>query len=517
VPLIQSFRGGLNTRLPAHDPQMRERKQCVLMQNFRFQDEFIETIVGTRKYHGTSLGSDPVTALMPYYNDQTDDYKLLAASGGSIYKRDEVTNEFTVLASALSPNSIFSSVMRHGVMYIPSVNDNLKKYLGGNKVETVGGGATVPGSFRVIVWMKEIDRLFGISDNAVFGQISWCDLNKPEIWDAANTERIKLKEGERVEGAEYLYGKLIIFCTYTVWIYYVLGNEENWKPEEAPTAIGCPAPETIKKDGNKIIYLGESPHHSLGIYSFNGSTSELLTDDITPTLARRNKNKIRNACAEIHDDLYTFSIALDASETNNYTFDLDLVNRKEDGTPAIYGPHTFGFRSAAVLNTRQKNKEFLMGGEDDGFVYFENGNTFKSTDGNDGDAIEQSFLSAVYDDDDPETMKQFNSASLFLRPTQLFQAFFRYYVSHGTYSEDYFFNPSVAQESFAGEFDVHFTPHLGIPNFYQFKRYLELSARGTAIQFGIHTVERAFRLAFSGFGYDAANVYKTERVQSYVQ
>lgn len=514
---INSLKGGINLRLPAFHEDFLKRQQCRRMQNLRYKDDYVHSVIGTRKFHGTSLGAAPVTAILPYYNDQTDQFTLLAACGTGLFKRNESTNEFTSIASALTPNSIFSSVIRHGVMYVASTNDGLKKYLGGNKLESVGTGATAPGSFRVIVYMKEIDRLFGISDNAILGQIVWCDLSQPETWDGASAERIKLKDGERTEAGEYLYGKLIIFNTYSIWIYYVSGNEENWKLEEAPTSVGCVAPGTIKKDGQRILFLGESPRNALGIYSFNGSTCELLTDDISPLLKTANKNKLRNACAEIHDDLYTFSIALGGSDVNNYSFDLDLLNRKEDGAPAIYGPHTFAFRSSAVLNNRQNNKEFLTGDEITGFIYQENGNTFKSTDGNDGETIEQSFLSAIHNDDAMDIMKQYGAISVFFRPRAYYQAILRYYLSNGTFSEDTNFSPSVIADSFAGEFDIYQERQLGVPDLSEFKKYLEMMARGTAIQIELINRSKTNRLEFSGYGYTAEELYKTERAQSYYE
>lgn len=515
MPIIEAPRGGINRRLKPYDPEMKKRSQCVTLQNLRYKDGVIEPVPGTRRYHGSGLAAGPVTAIMPYYNDQTDQYVLLAACGGSVFKRDEATNEFTAIASGLTPGSIFSSVMRYDELFIASTKDGLKKYLGGNQIETVGTGSTAPGSFRVIVYMKEIDRMFGISDDAIFGQISWCDLSQPEIWDGASVERFKLKDGERVEGADYLYGKLIVFCTYTIWIYYVSGNEENWKLEEAPTAVGCYAPETIKKDGNKIRYLGGSPKHATGIYSFNGSTSDLLTDDITPLLATANKNKLRNACAEMHDDLYTFSIALGGSDFNNYSFDLDLLTTKEDGAPAIYGPHTFAFRSACVLNNRQKNKEFLMGDESDGFIYFENGNTFKSTTGNDGTVIEQDFLSMIHNDDLLDIMKQYNDLSVFVEPTSYFPLSVRAYLSNGEFAEDHTLYPAVVSEGFAGDFDVHEQRIKGVPSLYELKKYLGLYDRGTAIQIGITNASITNRLKFSAYGYNFTELYKTERAQSY--
>lgn len=508
------IRGGINLRAPGHSEELKAKKQCVRMQNFRYSDELISTIPGTRKYHGTSLGSGPVTAIMPYYNDQTDQFVLLAACGGSIFKRDPATNEFSTLKSGLTPESIFSATIRHGVMYIASKSDGLKKYLGGNQIESVGGGTTAPGSFKIAIYMKEIDRIFGISSDAIFGQISWCDLSQPEVWDGANVERFKLKDGEIVEGAGILYGKLIVFCTYSIWIMYVSGNEENWKLEEAPTSIGCVAHKTIKKDGNRILYLGEAPGHALGVYAFNGSTSELLTDDITPLLKNANKNKLQDACAEIHDDLYTLSFAYGASETNNLSIDLDLVNRKEDGAPAIYGPHTFFFYSSSVLNNRQNNKEFLMGGVDDGYIYFENGNTFKSINGNDGGIIPVEFLSRIHNDDLLDTMKQYLEASVFFKPTTHLDAIIRYFISYGTFSEDTTWHPAVVSDSFFGEYDVHFQRNLAVPDLYEAKKYLEMNARGTSIQIGL-AANTLGRLSFYGYGYRMKELYESQKIQAY--
>lgn len=512
---ILSGKGGVNWRLPAWHEDMGKRNQCVMMQNLRYHKDFFESVPGTRKFHGTSVGTSPITAIMPYYNDQTDDFKLLMASGDSIYKRNEASNEFETLISALSPNSIYSSAIRYDTMYIPSVKDGLKKYLGGNQIEPVGGGSTAPGNFRQVLYMKEIDRLFGISDDAIFGQISWCESGQPENWDGASVERFKLKDGERVEGGEVLYGKLIVFCTYSVWIYYVSGNEENWKLEEAPTTIGCVAPNTIKKFGNKIYYLGESPRSQLGVYSFNGSTSDLLTDDMHPFFELANPNKKRNACAEIHDDLYTVSLAVGFSETNNYSVDLDLVNLKEDGTPAMYGPHTFAFYSSAVLNGRQNDKEFLMGDESDGFVYYESGTTLKSVNGNDGQLLQNRFLSRIHNDENFEMMKRYQNISVYYRPTGSFNGILKYYLSNGSNPYEMRFNPNIQSFGYAGDFNVYEKPLFSIPGIYPFMEFPGVEALGTSIQIELLNNIIGERLNFDGYGYQAKEVHKVRRAQVY--
>lgn len=516
MSLVRDFVGGVNWRLPPWHPEMEERKQHPLYQNFRYKNSFMDAIPGTRKYHGISLGTDPITALMPYYNDQTNYFALLAATSDKILRRNPVSNEFETLLGGLTKNSIFSSVIRNDVMYIPSVKDGLKKYSGGTVIETVGTVDTAPGSFRILIYMKEIDRMFGISDDAIYGQITWCDLNDPEVWDGANVERVKLRDGERVEAAGILYGKLIIFCTYSIRIYYVSGNEENWHQEEAPTTVGCVAPNSLKKVGNEFWFLGEAPQHRLGIYAFNGSTSRLLTDDMSPFFAMRNKDFLRNACAEVHDDVYTISLAIGASQVNNFSLDLDLVGSKADGTPAMYGPHTFAFYSSCVLNDRQNEKQFLMGDQSDGFVYWESGDSLKSVNGIDGQLMENRFISRIHNDKSFEVMKRYKNLIVSFRPRSYFDAFVKTYYSTGTYGQQLVFNPNAQTVGFAGDFNVYQKPFSGTPQLYQFWQPLGLSDKGTSIQIEIRNDVIGRRIAFDEYSYEKTDLYNLKRAQQNV-
>jgi len=504
--------GGINLRLPPWHKDMMTRKQCVSLRNLRVNDEVIESILGTKKFQSTSLGSDPITALMPYYNDQTDDYALLIASGKTIYKKNEQTNEFDILRSGLSSNSIFSSAIRHGILYIASTKDGLKKYSGGAIIEDVGANDTAAGSFRQILYVKEVDRLFGISEDAIFGQISWCDASEPEIWDALNVDRLKLKDGEKVEGAEVLYGKIVIFCTYSVWIYYIQGNEENWKLEEAPTTIGCVAPNTIKKVGSEIWYFGESPKHQLGIYAFNGSTSRLLTDDISPLFDNVNKNKLRNACAELHSDLYTISWADGFSELNDISVDLDTLSNKEDGTPAIYGPHDIAFYSSAVLNNRQYSKQFLMGDQSDGFVYMEGGSTLKSINGIDGSLLQAQFKSMVHNEGSFDITKLYESIHIYFRPRSFFQPRLRLYFSYGNYAENLALDTTVLTQ---GDYNVYENRVLGSPELYHHIEFPGMRGQGTSLQIEIINDVLAQRLAIEGYNYKSKDLHVNHKAQIY--
>jgi hypothetical protein len=463
----------------------------------------------------TTYPEQPITAIMPYYNDQTDDFKLLIATGDGIYKRNPQTNEFEQLATAFTKNGIYSYTIRYDVMYIASIYDGLKKYLGGSQIEEVGTGSTKPGSFRQILYMKEIDRMFGIWDNAVLGQITWSNLSDPETWDGANVERFKLQDGERTEGGATLYGKLIIFNTYSIWIYFVQGNEENWRLEQAPTTIGCVAPATIRKVANEIWFLGQGPHNQLGVYAFNGSSCRLLSHDVEPLFRNANKNKLKSACAEVHDDVYRVSFAYGASETNNMALDFDLIHIKADGTPAIYGPHNIGFCSSAVLNNRQNSGEWLMGTED-GWVLKEGGTTVRSTNGANGQLLQHKFLSRIDNNDEYDIMKQLEQVCIYFRPKGFFNVDVNYYMGYGSFKNTLTMNPDANWVGFAGDFNVFFDHFSGTPEIYEFQEQCAMDARGTAFQIEIVNSSLGHSFAFDAIKLNFRSLYETKKISSYV-
>lgn len=506
---ILNFSGGINQHDPAYEIK---EGQCLVLQNMRYRHEIAESIRGTIRHHPTSMGSNPVTCIMPYSNEETGDYKLLVACGDSIYLRDSVTGAMTALKSGLTPDSIYSSADRYSVKYIASEAEPLTKYIGHQKIESVGGGTSAPGAFRQVIYMKEIDRLFGIRSSAVLGQIAWCELGNPESWPAENVMRIKLEQGEEVEWAEILYGKLIIFTTYNIWILYCSGNEENWKLEQAPTTVGTVAFKTVKKVGTEIWFLGESPSNVIGVYAFNGSSVRFLTHDILHLLQDINRPAMKKCCAEVHDSMYTLSYPEGGSYINNRSIDLDMIVLKDDGMPAVWGPHDIAFYSSAVLDGKVNSMEWLMGDETDGFVYKYHGNTLKSTNGADGGLLRRRILTGVYNDGKWDVMKRFNSIRCFFSPTGFFQAHLKAYLSYG-------FNPTSFQNYFhaqaSGDFDVWERTLYGAPDLFEHIQPLGAGDRGVSIQLEIICDNLGQSMSVKGFSYDATPLYKTKKVQSY--
>lgn len=509
--IFEDFKSGINWKDPLWN---LDDDECYLMNNFRNKNGFPETIKGTQRFHDTALESN-CTHIMPYYNDETDLASVLCAAAGKIYKRDPQSNDFETIKDGLQHGGISSSVIRFGVMYIASEFDGLFKYLGGNQVEQVGTGITRPDPFKQILWMREIDRLFGIRSNATLGQILWCDLDSggsanPESWDAANVARFKLKNGERVEAAGILYGKLIVFCTYTVWIYYVSGNEENWRLEEAPTDVGLVAFNTLCKVGTEYWFLGESPEHGLGIYAFNGSTSRKLTEHMQPLFNRINKDNIQKCAAGLHDDLYTFSFPIDSDSYPRTSIDLDTIHLREDGTPAIYGVHDFGFIASCVLNSRHFNKEFLIADPNDGYIYKEHGDTWKATHKTAGTTIYQRFVTQIYSDD-VNIMKMYRELGVLFQPRGYFECIFNAYFSYGTFPVGSKHFPVGNEGSTLGEFNVFSNRVQGNPQLSE--AWYPMAKRGSSVQFEIINNIKSRRLAIQGFRYGYKNLYTVRKAQ----
>jgi hypothetical protein len=229
----------------------------------------------------------------------------------------------------------------------------------------------------------------------------------------------------------------------------------------------------------------------------------------------RYKEKLRNACAEVHDNLYTLSFAYGASTTNDISIDLDLVNYKEDGVPAIYGPHTFGFISACVLNNRQNKKQFLMGGEADGFVYYAGGTTFKGVNGDDGELIPQRFVSRIHNEGKLDVMKRYNSLDVYFRPRGFFTAKIKTYVGYQGFANTFDFRPSANFVGFAGYFNVFEKTLQGTPELYTNRDYFPKDqCRGTALQIEILNHHTNGQIAFDGYSYDFSELHTTRKVQS---
>lgn len=350
---------GINARLPAYEVST---DYWMAQQNFDMtHDEQFTQIQGSMKYHGTSLGAGtfPCSAIMPYYNLDTESYQVLVAVDDKIYRKNLGSNEFELIFSGITPNTIKFAENVNNNLFI-ACQDGLIQY-DGVTAFFVNGGPNI----KDIIFSKETNRCFAISADIPNAYIWTDDLTTtgaaPVLWPARNIDTVPSSEGEVIEKIQFLEGRMVFFMTSSTWIEYVNGAPTNWRFEKSPTVVGWIAPKTIRQVGSEFWGLGYSPKTGRGLYGFNGRTSRLLSYNVEPILNRINEAKIHEACGEHVSNIYKLSFAIDSDIQNGTTLHFDTIN--VDSTtqlPNIYGPHTYGFNASAILNTRNFKGDHLI-------------------------------------------------------------------------------------------------------------------------------------------------------------
>jgi hypothetical protein len=347
---------GVNLRLKAFDLI----NQWALMQNNDMaHDEFFRQIKGSVKYHNAILGTNSPSAIIPAYNNDTDTAEVLSSVDDKIVRRKSGQNEFETLIEGLTPGLVWTSAEIENKVYIPHPKDGLFEYDGASKIEKINDILLTD-----IFLSKETNRAFGITK---YHELVWTDSlssigGVPISWNPLNVEKIHPTKGDYPVKLWILRGRLCVLMGNSIWIYYINGSPESWRPERCPTVVGVAARKTVKQVGEELWFLGWSSDTGIGLYAFNGQTCRLLSYDIEPYMLRINPERANDAVGELVDNIYKLSFALDASTENNCTFHFDTINiNPETQTPNIYGPHTYGFNCSAVLDTKKFKGEHLFG------------------------------------------------------------------------------------------------------------------------------------------------------------
>lgn len=351
---------GVNLRHNAYDIG---RDYWMLMQNFD-QDhaDNIVQIDGSTKYHGSSIGTNAPTCIMPYYNQASGDNHVLVAVDDKIYKKVEGSNEFSLVYQGLRPNVIRSFYMfpEYGTMFIAHP-DGLLQY-DGNTVSIVNNGPKL----SYIIFSLETNRCFGIMAETPLVLAYTDDLSTtgglPVSWNVLNLQAFPSLNGDELKVLDFMDGRLIVGLGNQIWIGYVNGGPTQWRFEKAETDVGVIAVSTWVKVGPERYYLGYSDKTGRGIYSFNGRFSKLIGYAVQPLIDRINNNRIEQACAIFYNKKIRLSFALDSEIENGHTIHIDILKvDSETEVPNIYGPHDYGFNCAGALNVSKFSGELLFG------------------------------------------------------------------------------------------------------------------------------------------------------------
>lgn len=144
---------------------------------------------------------------------------------------------------------------------------------------TVSGGSDVtPPKGRLCTIHGE--RLF-IAGNLTYpSDLYYSDEYNPDFFAPTGYEPIRADDGDTITFIKDQLGVLTVGKTNTIQKYYTsTSSPSGWYPSDPYSHIGCVAPYSATNTPLGIVYLATS-----GLYAFNGQTSTLISDAVTPQI-----------------------------------------------------------------------------------------------------------------------------------------------------------------------------------------------------------------------------------------
>ena len=133
-----------------------------------------------------------------------------------------------------------------------------------------------------------------------------CDKNpvglpRVENWPSDCFVEVKYNEDSGVTGIGDLENATAIFTDRSIYIP-ILGEEGYQGAKRSKSITGTCSHWSIAKDGNGNLYFLSK--HDLGVWVFNGETSEDIGLPILPRLKELDQDKLQYACAIYQDEKY---------------------------------------------------------------------------------------------------------------------------------------------------------------------------------------------------------------------
>jgi len=179
------------------------------------------------------------------------------------------------------------------------------------------------------------ERLWLANNPSYESDVYWSYAYKPDIFNASDYEPIREDDGDEVTFIKNQLGVLVIGKTNSIMKFSTFSsNSDQWAVLGPFSTTGCHSPYTAVNSHLGIIYLSKN-----GIYVFNGESSSLISEVVTPELRDILWVNKSNAAAVYFDNEYQLaytSIASGASAnnrvlifntgTNSYSIDTKELN-----------------------------------------------------------------------------------------------------------------------------------------------------------------------------------------------
>lgn len=177
---------------------------------------------------------------------------------------------------------------------------------------------------------------------------------------------IRANDGDEITFIKTLLGKMAISKTTSIQKFNFDGDSPtaDWGYSDPYNPVGCIAYYSAVNTPIGIIYLGNE-----GLYVFNGQTSSLLSDIVTPTVLDISASNLVNVWADFSDNLYylAYTSKSNGGSVNDRILIYDILSKS-------WVIDTFGVSVFHVLKGGSDGNVLYAGSSSDGKIY-----TFKNT------------------------------------------------------------------------------------------------------------------------------------------
>lgn len=239
--------------------------------------------------------------------------KTVIAHGTNVYTVSDVDGTTTSIKSGLSSSATDYYFAQSNDQLFSVNGADAPQYWDGTTWAAVGGS---PGVSKYLTFHKNRAWFVNAADptKLVFSELSDYQsyLSTNFIYAPAP------KSGDPITGIIVFQDNLIVFTRTTKYVLY--GDDPgNFVLRQSSGRKGATSQSSIKADPNYIYYLSED-----GVYRYNGSTDELISDSIQTEIDNiADKTK---CAAVVHDNYYRLYYPATGATVNNATIIWDTLN-----------------------------------------------------------------------------------------------------------------------------------------------------------------------------------------------
>lgn len=180
-------------------------------------------------------------------------------------------------------------------------------------------------------------------------RIYWSAFKDDTSWDTADYMEIGYNDGEEITGVKVLGDRLVIYKTKSIWYMVFTGNADiPFLRYKSNSPVGCAAPFSIQEVDNGHIFLSWD-----GIYYYDGTNSYKLSDKISNTIRKLNRDRLSYAKGvyQFDKNRYWLSVASATSTPNDLVLTFTYDPYQSSGMIFKAGKYIgFSASSLAIFN-----------------------------------------------------------------------------------------------------------------------------------------------------------------------